>query len=53
MDQPIEYRKPAIVDLGSVMEVIRGTFTKGHAGVLESIHWRIIPAYELDDEIAF
>jgi hypothetical protein len=49
MDQAIKYRKPVIVDLGSVMEVIQGTLIKGHTGIIESIHWRIIPAYELDD----
>jgi hypothetical protein len=49
MDHSIEYRKPVIVDLGSVMEVIRGTLIKGHTGIIEAIHWRILPAYDLDD----
>ena len=43
------YRKPVIVDLGSVMDLIRGTRIKGHRGIIESIHWRIIPAYDLDE----
>jgi hypothetical protein len=49
MNQVIEYRKPTIVDLGSVMEVIRGTLIKGCHGIIEAIHWRIIPAYDLDE----
>jgi len=49
MNQAIKYRKPVIVDLGSVMEVIRGTHIKGHRGIIETSHWRIIPAYDLDD----
>jgi hypothetical protein len=43
------YRKPVIVDLGSVMDLIRGTLIKGHRGIIEAIHWRIIPAYDLDE----
>ena len=43
-----QYRKPVIVDL-SVMEVIRGTLIKGHRGIIETIHWKMIPAYDLDD----
>ncbi len=49
MNQVIKYRKPVVVDLGSVMEVIRGTLIKGHTGIIEAIHWRILPAYDLDE----
>jgi len=49
MDQAIQYRRPVIVELGSLMEVIRGTLIKGHQGILEAIHWRILPAYDLDE----
>jgi len=49
MNQLIEYRKPVIVDLSSVMEIIRGTLIKGQRGIIEAIHWRILPAYEVDD----
>jgi hypothetical protein len=49
MNHAIEYHKPIIVDLGSAMEVIRGTLIKGSHGVIEAIHWRILPAYDLDD----
>ncbi|MGA8152412.1 MAG: hypothetical protein WB952_15775 [Terriglobales bacterium] len=45
----IEYRKPVMVDLGSVTEIIRGTLIKGHRGIIEAIHWRILPAYDLDE----
>jgi hypothetical protein len=48
MNQVIKYRKPIIVDLGSVMEVIGGTLIKGQRGIIEAIHWRILPAYDLD-----
>ena len=44
MNHAIEYRKPIIVDLGRVMEIIRGTLIKGHRGIIEAIHWRILPA---------
>jgi hypothetical protein len=44
-----QYRKPVIVNLGSMMEVIRGTLTKDHRGIIETIHWKMIPAYDLDD----
>jgi hypothetical protein len=44
-----QYRKPVMVDLGSVKEVIRGTLIKGHRGIIETIHWKMIPAYDLDD----
>jgi len=49
MNQLIEYRKPVIVDLSSVMEIIQGTLIKGQRGIIEAIHWRILPAYEVDD----
>lgn len=49
MDQVTEYLKPVIVDLGSVMEVICGTLIKGQRGIIEAIHWCILPAYDLDD----
>jgi len=49
MNQSIKYNKPIIADLGSIIEVIRGTLVKGPTGIIESIHWRIIPAYELDE----
>ena len=44
-----QYCKPVIVDLGSLKEVIRGTLIKGHRGIIETIRWKMIPAYELDD----
>jgi len=49
MNQVIKYRKPVVVDLGTVMEVIRGTLIKGHRGIIEVIHWYMIPAYDLDE----
>jgi len=49
MNQIIKYRKPVVVDLGSVMEVIRGTLIKGYRGVIENFNWRFIPAYDLDE----
>jgi hypothetical protein len=49
MNQPIKYNKPIIADLGSVMELIRGTLIKGRTGIIEAIHWRILPAYDLDE----
>jgi hypothetical protein len=49
MNQVIKYRKPIVVDLGTVLEVIRGTLIKGHRGIIEVIHWYIIPAYDLDE----
>jgi hypothetical protein len=49
MNQTIAYGKPNIVILGSVAEMIRGTHIKGHRGVVEAIHWRILPAYDLDE----
>ena len=49
MDQVIEYGKPTIIDLGSMIEIICGTLIKGHHGIIEAIHWRIIPAYDLDE----
>jgi len=49
MNPPVEYRKPIIVDLGSLKEVIRGTHIKDHRGIFENLHWKMIPAYDLDD----
>jgi hypothetical protein len=49
MDQTIVYNKPNIAVLGTVAEMIRGTHIKGHRGVVEAIHWRILPAYDLDE----
>jgi len=45
----VAYCKPNVMVLGSVMEVIRGTLIKGHRGIIEAIHWRILPAYDLDE----
>jgi hypothetical protein len=49
MNKTVTYCKPTIVVLGSVTETIRGTHIKGHAGIIEAIHWRILPAYDLDE----
>ncbi len=49
MSRIIAYCKPNVVVLGSVVEMIRGTHIKGHRGVVEAIHWHILPAYELDE----
>jgi hypothetical protein len=49
MNETMTYCKPDIVLLGSVAETICGTHIKGHTGVIESIHWGIVPAYELDE----
>ncbi len=49
MNQTIVYCNPNIAVLGSVEEMIRGMHTKGHRGVIEAIHWRILPAYDLDE----
>jgi hypothetical protein len=49
VDRTIAYCKPSIVILGSVAEMIRGTHIKGHRGIIEAIHWRILPAYDLDE----
>ena len=43
------YSKPTVSELGSAVEVICGTIIKGPIGLLESFHWRIAPAYDLDD----
>ena len=45
----IDYRKPIIVYLGRLKEVIGGTLIKGHRGIFETVHWKVIPAYDLDD----
>jgi hypothetical protein len=49
MDQTIVYCKPNITVLGRVAEMIRGTHIKGYRGVVDAIHWRILPAYDLDE----
>jgi len=49
MEHATEYHKPVIIDLGDLMEVIQGTLIKGHTGVIEAVHWRILPAYDLDE----
>jgi hypothetical protein len=49
MDNAIQYRKPVIVELGSLMRVICRTLIKGHQGILEAVYWRILPAYDLDE----
>lgn len=50
MKQLTQYQKPIILELGKVTEVVGGTLIKGHTGILEAIHSKIIPAYDLDDE---
>lgn len=45
----IKYCKPVIVELGNVTEIIQGTHIKGHQGIIEAVHWRILPAYDLDE----
>jgi hypothetical protein len=49
MNEIIAYCKPNVVVLGSVAEMICGTLVKGHSGVIESIQWRVVPAYDLDE----
>lgn len=49
MNQVIKYHKPVVVDLGTVVKVISGTLIKGHRGIIEVIHWYIIPAHDLDE----
>jgi hypothetical protein len=49
MNPAVEYHKPVIVDLGSLKEVIRGAHLKGHRGIFENLHWKMIPAYDLDE----
>ena len=51
MDIPNEYRKPILVELGNVTELMQGTLIKGHVGVLELPigNRRIISAYDLDE----
>lgn len=43
------YRRPQIVLLGSAIELLRGTLIKGRRGVIEAVHWHIIPVYDLDE----
>ena len=45
----IVYCKPNIFVLGTAAEVIQGTLIKGKTGVIEAIHWYILPAYDLDE----
>lgn len=49
MKATIAYCKPKLAVMGNVAEMIRGTQVKGHIGIIEAIHWRILPAYHLDD----
>lgn len=49
MNGTTTYCKPNISILGSVMEMICGTLIKGRRGIIESIQWHILPAYELDE----
>jgi hypothetical protein len=49
MIETVTYCKATIVVLGSVAETICGTHIKGHEGIIEAIHWRILPAYDLDE----
>jgi hypothetical protein len=49
MNKTIVYCKPNIVILGSVTAMICATHIKGPTGVIEAIHWRINPAYDLDE----
>ncbi len=49
VSEMIAYRKPALVVLGSLIEMIRGTLIKGHRGIIEAVSSRILPAYDLDE----
>jgi len=49
MSEIIAYCKPNITVVGSVAEMTRGTHIKGHRGIVEATHWRILPAYDLDE----
>ena len=49
MNKTVAYCKPNIVALGSPAEMICGTHIKGHAGIIEAIPWRILPAYDIDE----
>lgn len=49
MNSTIAYRKPNIVVLGSVAEMICATHIKGPTGDIESTLSRINPAYYLDE----
>jgi hypothetical protein len=49
MSELVKYSKPIVVELGSVKKLICGTYIKGHRGIIEAVHWRMIPAYDLDD----
>jgi len=49
MSNAIAYRKPNVVILGSVAELIGGTHIKGRTGIIEAIQWHIQPVYDLDE----
>jgi hypothetical protein len=49
MNVTIAYCRPEITILGAVIEMVQDTLIKGHRGIIEAIHWRILPAYDLDD----
>ena len=48
-NKTIAYCKPTIFVVCSIVETIGGTHVKGHAGVIEAIQRRILPAYDLDE----
>ncbi|MGD1079661.1 MAG: hypothetical protein ABR881_15165 [Candidatus Sulfotelmatobacter sp.] len=49
MSNPIAYRKPDVVILGSVAEITGGTHIKGHTGIIEAVQWHMQPVYDLDE----
>ena len=49
MNKTIAYCNPNVVVLGSIAEMICGTYIKGPTGVIEAIQWHIQPAYDLDE----
>jgi hypothetical protein len=44
----MNYTKPEVVFLGQATQVIQN-HVKGHVGIIEAIHWYILPAYDLDE----
>lgn len=42
------YTKPEVAVLGQAISVMEQRI-KGHVGTIESVHWRITPAYDLDE----
>ena len=50
MNKTMAYCKPTIAVRGSVAEMICGPLIKDRIGIIEAISWRILPAYELDEE---